>query len=311
MEGFERRWSHVIKRKKPENLTMARTRALTPEIVDKFLDMWSKLLKEHDLEAHPQRIFNCDEAGFATSTIGTRSKLYVHTLRRDAYKKGKDCGKTMYTVLWCASASGHFIPPFTVYKAKYSRVEWEQGAIPGAKFDVSDSGWMERENFCNWMKHVFIPQTTVLDKPVILCMDGHGSHLSYKTVMLAKENGIILVALPPNTSHALQPFDVAVFSKLKAMWRKVLVEHERETRMEGVSKNNFPVLMKRLWGRLGKSKSKGGHTTEISTDILCDQSIVAGFKEAGLLPIDRSKLDRQGYIFYMNHNLGTIWLLQL
>ena len=63
-------------------------------------------------------------------------------------------------------------------------------------------------NFWYRMKHVF---TNHLKRPVVLCMVGHSSHLSYKTLLLAKDHDVILVALPPNTSHALQLFDVAVF----------------------------------------------------------------------------------------------------
>ena len=279
----------MIKRRKPETLTLARAKALTHEVVDEFFEMWTNLLTKYDLVNKPDRIYNCDEAGFSTSPISSTSSVYVETLRKDAYRKAASCGKVQYTVLWCASASGVFVPPFTIYKAKYSYKQWEEDAIPGAKFDVSKSGWMEKDNFWYWMKHVFIVNTNHLARPVVLCMDGHSSHLSYKTLLLAKDHNIILVALPPNTSHALQPFDVAVFFKLKTMWRKILQENEIAKQYKPVSKNDFPRLMKFLWFRLGRAEDDPNEKTEV----LSNESIIGGFRDSGLLPIDKTKLNRR------------------
>ena len=69
---------------------------------------------------------------------------------------------------------------------------------------------------------------------LLFFFDRNRSHLTYGTVKLAIENEIIIICLPPHTSHALQPLDVGVFKGLKADWRKILLRFYRETRMTAV-----------------------------------------------------------------------------
>ncbi|KAF2888313.1 hypothetical protein ILUMI_17860 [Ignelater luminosus] len=49
-------------------------------------------------------------------------------------------------------------------------------------------------------------------------MNNHDSHLSIEALNFAKENGIILLILPPQCSHKLQPLDVAVFRSFKKFY---------------------------------------------------------------------------------------------
>ena len=44
----------------------------------------------------------------------------------------------------------------------------------------------------------------------MLLTDGHKSHLTLEVVDLCIKNEVILFCLPPHTTHALQPLDVAV-----------------------------------------------------------------------------------------------------
>ena len=97
-----------------------------------------------------------------------------------------------------------------------------------------------------------------LCKPVFLFFDGHGSHLTYATVKAAMDDQIIMICLPPHTSHALQPLDVAVFKPLKDKWHTTLLKFYRETRMKSVDKGSFPVLLKQLWEKKSASHLVGG-----------------------------------------------------
>lgn len=49
-------------------------------------------------------------------------------------------------------------------------------------------------------------------------MDNHESHVSLEVISFAKENGIILLTIPPHTSHKLQPLDRTVFGPLKSFF---------------------------------------------------------------------------------------------
>jgi len=53
------------------------------------------------------------------------------------------------------------------------------------------------------------------DKPVLLLLDNHESHLSVDGIQFAKDNGIHLLSFPPHCSHRLQPLDCTVYFPLK------------------------------------------------------------------------------------------------
>lgn len=75
--------------------------------------------------------------------------------------------------------------------------------------------------FKNWFATSFVPFVSDKKKPFILTYGGHGSHLTYHTIIKAMEENI--VCLPPIRSHALQPL-VAVFKPFKQQQRRILLE---------------------------------------------------------------------------------------
>ena len=60
---------------------------------------------------------------------------------------------------------------------------------------------------------------------------GHGSQLTHETVISAMENVVIIIGLPPYTSHAIQPLGVGLLKPLKTKWRNKM-QFFRETRMK-------------------------------------------------------------------------------
>ena len=122
------------------------------------------------------------------------------------------------------------------------------GGPAGSMYSVSDSGWMEAANFKQWFAKMFIPAVKHLTTkhPVLLAFDGHHSHISLDLIKLARENSIHLLCLPPHTTH-LQPLDVSVFDPVKAVWKKILKQHQIETCSGTVTKEDFPALVAQLW----------------------------------------------------------------
>lgn len=111
-----------------------------------------------------------------------------------------------------------------------------------------------------------------MEKPVLLLFDGHGSHLTYGTVKTAIDNSIIIMCLPPNTSHAFQPLDVGLFKPVKTAWKDILKLWSRESQLQKVDKAVFPHLLKKLWMSLNP------------------MNVVGGFRGAGLYPVDPERL---------------------
>ena len=82
-------------------------------------------------------------------------------------------------------------------------------------------GWFDATTFQNCFEKVPLPYILQRDRKKVIVGDNLSSHLSDKVIEMCKENDINFVFLPPNSTHLLQPFDVAVFCPLKQMWEKV------------------------------------------------------------------------------------------
>ncbi len=95
------------------------------------------------------------------------------------------------------------------------------------KFQVTESGWMEKSSFEDWFSNVFFAETRHLKGPVLLVLDGHKSHLTLEVVENAKRHKVSIVCLPAHATHILQPLDVSVFSPVKTAWRKIISEENK------------------------------------------------------------------------------------
>lgn len=78
------------------------------------------------------------------------------------------------------------------------------------------SGWMTSDLFYDTTKHFIKHTNSSVENRTLLIYDNHDSHLSIKVIDLAKENGVIVLTLPPHCSHRMQPLDVTVYSSFKA-----------------------------------------------------------------------------------------------
>ena len=142
----------------------------------------------------------------------------------------------------------------------------------GTRYTSSDSGWMEEAQFTEWVCSVFLPATESVHKslPVMLILDGHGSHISLKVVTCARENNTIIFCLPPHITHILQPLDMSVFRTVKRAWSQILKIYETETCQAVVTKKSFPSLLKKLW-----------------ENSVFPEHLVSGFRATGIHPLNR------------------------
>ena len=182
---------------------------MTRENKNLYFDMLGRLIDENNIQ--PENIWNADEAGFQADS----AELTVWNARalRNAYGLVSQGAKSLFSVLFCCNALGRYLPTLTVYKAKNLWYEWTVGGDDEAFFTHTDSGWMEEHVFNNWFIKVFIPMTKPKDPKAhrLFIFDGHNSHISFEMAQAAIENNIHLLCLPPHTTHALQPLDVACF----------------------------------------------------------------------------------------------------
>lgn len=182
-------------------------------------------LKEIDQEAillDPTRIYNGDETSFCLCP--KTGRVLAPKGYRNVYQINAGNEKETITVLLIFSADGKTIPPMVVFPyirppkdiVESMNNEWCLGR--------SESGWMRAETFYEYMAnnvHKWLSDNNV-ERPVLIFVDGHKSHLTMELSEFCCNNGIIFFALPPNTTHIMQPADVSVFEPLKSNWKKTV-----------------------------------------------------------------------------------------
>ena len=71
---------------------------------------------------------------------------------------------------------------------------------------VSKKGYMTGEIGRKWIEHDFDAVTSGVanGRSRLLIVDGHSSHFTWSFLEYAKEKGIVVICLPPHTTHVLQ-----------------------------------------------------------------------------------------------------------
>ena len=106
---------------------------------------------------------------------------------------------------------------------------------------------------------------------VLIC-DGHGSHVNADFIRHCREHDIVLLILPPHSSHLTQPLNVAVFGPLKKAMA-VELQHIIHTEVLRIQKAEWMSAYVRA-----------------RTRALSSSNIISAFSGAGLFPFSPSKV---------------------
>ena len=87
-----------------------------------------------------------------------------------------------------------------------------------SRYAVSNKGWVDQELFLGGLKSTFYQ--TLYQRPLLLLLDNHSSLFEPNTIQFAKDNDVITLCLPPDTTHECQPLDCSLFGPLKQHWRE-------------------------------------------------------------------------------------------
>ncbi|GFN96838.1 tigger transposable element-derived protein 1-like [Plakobranchus ocellatus] len=101
---------------------------------------------------------------------------------------------------------------------------------------MAEKGRMTNELFVKWLQHFskFKPQGSIL-----LIFDGAKCHLSIDLLEEADRHNITLFCLPSNTTHELQPLDIAVFRSFEHHWDQEVLNFCRNRPQRSLSKDVF------------------------------------------------------------------------
>ena len=265
-------WSGFLKRhpnlatRKPENLEAYRAAACTKERLGQWYSDFQQFLLLHNIGDDPRNFWNADESGFALSP--KPGKVVSARKARDLYAV-TGYSKEQITTLCAGSASGEMIPPMHIFAGQRFSYNPLEGAVPGAYFGKSQSGWIDTELFYGWIANHFARQ--VKTRPVVLLVDGHKSHINVETAKFCKDNDIHLYCLPPHSSHITQPLDVGFFKGLKDSWKKSCQQYIVTHPGHFVTKQVFASIFKEAW-----------------LQAVQPIKLVNAFRAAGIYPLDFS-----------------------
>ena len=115
-------------------------------------------------------------------------------------------------------------------------------------------------------------------RPQVLVLDQHHSHEAYSMLKLAIEQDIHILALPPHTSHWLQPLDKGCFSALSRYYRSICSQFMSSSRSHVVNKATFTRLFSQAWER-GMTQT----------------NVRSGFRVTGIVPFNPEAIPETAY----------------
>ena len=268
-----------LRARTPATLSVSRARASTRECIDAYFDFLENILQQTGLADYPALYFNMDETGFA---LDPKPGKTLHLCGQKNVLSISSGSKAQITVITCVSATGQTIPPLIVWKRKTMAPEMATGEIPGTHYGFSETGWTNSVLFDSWFKKMFVRYAPA-SRPLILFMDGHSSHYCPETLALARENGIIIFTLPPNSTHLLQPLDKGVFGPFKQHWKRVCQDFKASHPGQVINDYNFCRLFSKAW-----------------LESMTTSNIAGGFRTTGIYPLDRNAIQLPGECNFAN-----------
>ncbi|KAB0801258.1 hypothetical protein PPYR_05612 [Photinus pyralis] len=202
--GFMER-NGTLSIRRPEPTSLSRATAFNRHTVSQFFQLLRKVLERDRFEA--AAIYNCDETGVQTAHK-PGSIISQKGLKQVSKATSAERGQTV-TICCAVNAVGNFIPPFFVFPRVKKQDYMTYGAPVGSVAATHPSGWMTVENFLLYLEHFKKYVKCSIENKVLLILDNHSTHISPQGLKFCKNNGIVLLTLPPHTSHRIQPLDVA------------------------------------------------------------------------------------------------------
>ncbi|KAJ6258217.1 DDE-domain-containing protein [Drechslerella dactyloides] len=273
-------WVTRFLKRHPE-LTTVRSRMLEDkrgkandiEAIIEWFTLFNCLVRKHKIL--PQNIWNMDEKGFM---IGWAKAANV--IVPTAHKRQRFCvhdgGRESVNMVECVSATGEHCAPMVIFPGKVHLAGWHEGrdSRDGWYWALSKKGVTNEELALKWLEHCFQPKSAQVAGPSsnrsqrMLILDGHGSHVSTAFIDYCRQQRILLLCLPPHSTHYLQPLDVGLFSHYARAYSDAVSSFCRYGGT-GIGKREFIDLI-----------------APVRQVAFTEKAITGGWKGAGLLPFD-------------------------
>ena len=214
---FLKRQRETIGLRRCQNLAPSKA-AVSAEDVNAFLNNLQQSMREADGSTlPPNNVFNYDETNLSDNP-GTKMCIFK---RKTKYpERIRSSSKTAVSLMFCGSASGQMLPPYVVYKSENLWTTWTEGGPENCRYNRSRSEWFDATTFADWFEFTFIPHCRLIEGRKVIIGDSLSSHFSKRVLNLSEQSNITFICLPPNSTHLLQPLDVAFFCTNEAKMEK-------------------------------------------------------------------------------------------
>ena len=227
-----------------------------------------------------ENLYNWDEKGFVIGIASATKRI----MGREAYETGRikgarqDGSREFISLLACICADGTALPPSLIYAGKDMMSTWIEdfSTEERAYFGVSENGWSCDALGLFWLEHVFHKETKKKagKKRRLLIVDGHSSHVNMQFLALADKLRILILILPPHSTHRLQPLDVGLFSPLAKFYTNGLIKHMSDSfGMTNITKRDFWTVFKKAWD-----------------EAFTDKNIHSAFEKTGIFPLNPARV---------------------
>ena len=200
----------------------------------------------------------------------------------EAYEAGRithasqDGSREFISLLACISAIGIALPPALIYKGDSGDIQssWIEDWVPEnlAHFAISANRWSCNTLGLYWLEAIF--QRYTIAKAGrgrrLLIVDGHSSHVNMQFIEMCDKLRILLLILPPHTTHRLQPLDVSLFAPLARYYTNGLNQLMADSLgMVSITKRAFWHIFWPAWQQA-----------------FTENNIASGFQKTGIWPVD-------------------------
>lgn len=266
--GFLKRHKNHITLRNCQNIKKNRS-AVSAKMVEEFFVN----LKETTQGVEPTNIFNYDETNLSDNP-GIKKCLFKRGVKYP--ERIRDFSKSAISIMFCGNAMGQMLPAYVVYKSENLWTTWMEGGPARTRYGRTKSGWFDAFSFDDWFNTIFLPAAKKLPGTKVLIGDNLSSHFTELVLSECEKCNIKFCCLPANSTHLLQPLDVAFYGPLKRYWRQLLDEWKMTVRRKSqtLTKEEFPKLLFKLYTKLYPTGN------EVSANMQ------AGFKACGIYPLD-------------------------